>query len=363
MGRQEPDNIDEVNGSVVRLQKKLGYEWAAINEARERTGATLLKLKGTLKGLDSTDASIVAYGSLARGEWTCKSDVDWTLLIDGQADPQHLEVAQNIAIRLKRDAFTEPGPAGVFGSMTFSHDLVHKIGGQEDTNENTTQRILLLLESLSIGKPDAYERVISLIITRYLEDDRGLKYGNLPYKVPRFLLSDIVRYWRMVAVDFVEKQRGRRGEGWGLRNAKLRASRKLLFATGLLTCFSCDMFSTKEAREALSGTERSTAPMAKHLRRVVCAAPLDILAFFLLNLRIKPKTCKMLLGSYDSFLALLNNEEKREHLKNLTPDDIPGDVVFDEVRRITRRFQEGLTSLFFSDDDRVCELIEFYGVF
>jgi hypothetical protein len=28
--------------------------------------------------------------------------------------------------------------------MAFSHGIVHRIGGQNDTNKNTTQRILLL---------------------------------------------------------------------------------------------------------------------------------------------------------------------------------------------------------------------------
>ncbi len=31
--------------------------------------------------------------------------------------------------------------------MDLGHDIIHQIGGQYDTNKNTTQRILLLLES------------------------------------------------------------------------------------------------------------------------------------------------------------------------------------------------------------------------
>ena len=44
-----------------------------------------------------------------------------------------------------------------------------------------------------------------------------------------------------MAVDFASKQRDRAGEGWGLRNAKLRMSRKLIFASGLLVCFSANL--------------------------------------------------------------------------------------------------------------------------
>jgi hypothetical protein len=132
---------------------------------------------------------------------------------------------------------------GTFGNLAFSHDIIHQIGGQNDTNRNTTQRILLLLESATIGRNDqAYERVIRGVISRYLEEDTHLLTADSKrYRVPRFLLNDIVRFWRTMAVDFASQQRDRAGEGWGLRNAKLRMSRKLIFATGLLVCFSCNL--------------------------------------------------------------------------------------------------------------------------
>jgi hypothetical protein len=315
-----------------------------------------------VKGLSSSDACIVVFGSLARKEWTSKSDVDWTLLIDGQADPEHLEVAQKIASRLKDAGFPAPGTTGIFGNMTFSHDLVQKIGGREDTNENTTRRVLLLQESVPFGKPAAHERVLRLILSRYLKDDRGLRFGTLPYKVPRFLLNDIVRYWRTVTVDFVEKQRGQAGQGWGLRNAKLRMSRKLIFATGMLTCFSCEMLSSLQARKEL--VERnSTIAMEEHLRTFVKKTPLEILATFLVELKINSKTAVKLFSAYNSFLKLLNDSSKRDHLKNLRPDDIPGDRVFREVRRYSHDFQNGLTALFFYDHKKLRDLTIFYGVF
>jgi predicted nucleotidyltransferase len=129
---------------ITLLQSYVGKEWPAISRARTRAISAGKKLESTVKGLSSTDASIVVFGSLARKEWTSKSDVDWTLLIDGQADPEHLEVAQDVAGRLRKGKFLAPGATGIFGNMTFSHDLVQKIGGREDTNENTTRRVLLL---------------------------------------------------------------------------------------------------------------------------------------------------------------------------------------------------------------------------
>ncbi len=227
------------------LQSRLGEEWPAIRRARTQSDEISQKLRQALEGLSSTDAAIVVFGSLARNEWT-RSDVDWTLLIDGQADPEHLGLAQKVAQRLESERFAPPGASSIFGSVTFSHDLVQKIGGREDTNENTTRRVLLIQESKTFGKDDAYTRTLKHIFSRYLKDDRGLRFGSLQSKVPRVLLNDIVRYWKTVTVDFVEKQRGQAGHGWGLRNAKLRMSRKLIFATGMLSCFSCELLGADE---------------------------------------------------------------------------------------------------------------------
>jgi predicted nucleotidyltransferase len=120
----------------------------------------------------SEDTSVVVFGSLAREEWTSKSDLDWTYLIDGGANSDHLKISQKIQRFLKDEGYVEPGPTGIFGNMAFSHDVIHQIGGQHDTNRNTTQRVLLLLESCPIGKrTEAYERVIRGVINRYLEED------------------------------------------------------------------------------------------------------------------------------------------------------------------------------------------------
>lgn len=344
------------------LQRKLGVRWPAIRKAHEQTVQTKKKIEKLLKGLSSTDAGTTVFGSLARDEWTSKSDVDWTLLIDGQADPQHYAVGREISARLARAGYAAPGPAGIFGNMTISHDLVQKIGGHEDTNENTTRRVLLLQESVAIGKPDVRRRVLGLILSRYLNEDYGFVYGSLPVKVPRFLLNDIVRYWRTVTVDFVEKQRGQEGRGWALRNAKLRMSRKLIFATGMLRCFSCELLSSVAARRELI-EHQSTAGMEQHLRGFMEIPSLQVLAVLLTELKINPKIARTLFSSYNSFLALLDNRAKREHLKNLHPDKIGSDPVYAEVRTFSRSFQDALTALFFHDNKKLRELTIFFGVF
>src|SRR5579872_58796 len=77
----------------------------------------------------SEDTSLVVFGSLAREEWTTKSDLDWTYLIDGGANSDHLKISQEIQRLLKDEGYAEPGPTGTFGNMAFSHDIIHQIGG------------------------------------------------------------------------------------------------------------------------------------------------------------------------------------------------------------------------------------------
>jgi predicted nucleotidyltransferase len=53
----------------------------------------------------SDDTSLVVFGSLARGEWTVGSDLDWTYLIDGLANSDHLRISQKIEATLEKAGY------------------------------------------------------------------------------------------------------------------------------------------------------------------------------------------------------------------------------------------------------------------
>ena len=104
---------------IQSLQEKLSEQWPAIDRAHVRAAETAEKLDKALEGLASTDAAVVVFGSLARKEWTSKSDVDWTLLIDGQADPEPSWLGADCG-----QSFGRPGicPTGYIGHI-WKHDV------------------------------------------------------------------------------------------------------------------------------------------------------------------------------------------------------------------------------------------------
>lgn len=245
----------------------------------------------------------------------------------------------------------------MFGKMTFSHDVIHQIGGADDSNVNTTQRMLLLLESRAVGRSEAYERVTRGVLRRYLNNDPR----KFRPKVPRFLLNDLHRFWRTMCVDYATKNRDRAGQGWALHNVKLRMSRKLIFVAGMLTCYCCDktLLGYFDPRLAVSSTVDEAV---EFLNQFVRRTPLEIVADGLRHLG-RVETARSLLTAYDAFLARMNDPNIRKHLKELSPDGAEDDGVYRESCRIGADMQRSLQAFFFDDNDRLRELSQEYGVF
>jgi predicted nucleotidyltransferase len=355
--------MEESESKIAQLERRLAADWPHIHEARRLAQQKKDELKSALAGFDSEDTSIVVFGSLARDEFTLGSDIDWTLLIDGSADPEHLEVAHRTEKVVSKLAAKSPGPEGTFGSMAFSHDLIHQIGGEDDTNRNTTRRILLLLESEVVGRPEAYVRVLRSVLERYLMEDHGFLSGTAHYHVPRFLLNDFARYWRTITVDFAYKQRTRFGKGARLRNIKLRMSRKLIYVSGLLTCFNCQLGLGRELNPENCQKSSGSAECIGCLERFLRQTPLEILASTLFELSHLDATARRIFDSYNEFLGMLSDQKTRDHLEALPLEpDLP-DEIFQQARDLSHIFRDGLLELFFDDRSQMFELTKTYGVF
>jgi predicted nucleotidyltransferase len=349
--------------SLLALERKLGAQWPHLTEAIERAVAKRSALKKALADKDDEDTSIVVFGSLARDEFTEGSDIDWTLLIDGHADPKHQDLVTKIREIVKLHSEKEPGREATFGSMAWSHSLVHLIGGEDDTNRNTTQRILMLLESAPIRRREAYDRVCKDILDRYILEDPRFIEGDAKYRVPRFLLNDFARYWRTMAVDFAYKRRVRAQEGAAIRNIKLRMSRKLIYVSGLLVCFACHLELTGEERQKLFDGPDSERRAIDFFRNALQRTPLEILCGTFLRYPHLEKTARRVLDSYHGFLGVLADDDSRKHLEQLVPEREPTDRIYQDLRELSHEFRDGLLDLFFDKESDLFELTRIYGVF
>jgi hypothetical protein len=351
------------NAPIREIEARVSADWTNIREACDLSCRTRAELAKDLVGFDSEDISIVVSGSLARNEYTSRSDIDWSLLVDGFADVNHQAVREKVAEIINRHAAKEPGPEGTFGKLAFSHELVHQIGGEDDTNGNTTRRLLLLLESAVIGRPDAYERVVRNVLQRYISEDRGFVSSAGNYHVPRFLQNDFARYWRTMTVDFVYKLRSRSGDKAATRNLKLRMSRKLVYASGLVTCFGCHLGLIKSPASSQCKVTPNTSECILCLREAMRRTPLEILAIVFLRFPHLDGTARSLFDAYDEFLGMLANRETRTELDEMPPR--PGEEypLWQRARKASHAFNDALLTLFFDEASGMLELTKMYGVF
>jgi hypothetical protein len=263
-------------------------------------------------------------GSWGRRERTPGSDDDFLVLVGGE--PR--EDAEPAIARLDGklgSGEAKPGTQGIFGQQIFVGPLVDHIGLEEDGNANLTQRMLLVLESVPVVGREAYRRAFEQVVDGYVRDHAK------DYRPPRFLLNDLVRYWRTICVDFAGKARAEEGK-WGMRNAKLRLNRKLLFAGGLIPVLDCHRLRRGDQRDWLLDALQ--------------APPTDRLAEAFLRYEAIDEGLRAL-GAYDRWIGLLGDGDVRAHLTSLTRAQAEDDRLFNDVRRIAKEFEQGLVALLF----------------
>ena len=359
----QQQSLIEPPSELNRLHETLDMELPNINGARMDALRFRSRFEAAVFGLTSEDTSIVVFGSLARDEFTDGSDVDWTLLIDGVADPKHLDLARQVKGTLESMDAKDPGQEGVFGNLAYSHDIVHQIGGEDDSNSNTTRRILLILESRAIGRRDSFNRVLNHVLSRYISEDPRFLQRDAQFQIPRFLLNDFARYWRTMAVDFAHKRRTRGGTGMAIRNIKLRMSRKLIFVSGLLGCFSVHLQLADAEKAALLTADNPSQEFVRHLRRVFAQTPLEILAAVVNRYHHLGPIGKKLFGAYDKFLGTLRDPSGRARLNSIAPGAAEADPLFQELRAYSHEFRDALLELFFDEKTGLDRLTRTDGVF
>ena len=176
---------------------------------------------------DQPNYLIGVNGSVARRECTGGSDVDLFFLVNGKTKVSDAREAQNrYRSRLKCVGLVMPSQGGVFENPLKINNLLKTIGGDKDTNEFITRRMLFLLEGEWTFNQQLFEGTRTRLIERYVADDLD------DHKLSLFLLNDVIRYWRTICVDF-EHKTAAADKPRAIRLIKLRFSRMLLYLGGV----------------------------------------------------------------------------------------------------------------------------------
>ena len=316
---------------------------------------------------------VCVSGSVGRGEVVSGSDLDWFLLVDAEVNPAHRDYL-NLLSRQIQDVSTlkSPGPTGTFAGLVSSHELVHRIGGPADDNLNTTRRCLLLLETVGAGPGGGLVlgRVVRNVLRQYCEVNPSLSWRESdPTLVPRFLLNDLIRFWRTMAVDYAAKARERAGVGWAIRNAKLRFSRKLLFLKGALLCLDPELHKvellTNIDPAGMSAADRAAAIGVAVATHCVGLCPLPaagVVAEFA-TAHGPAGSAEAVLRPYDRFLEIVGHDENRRRLETLSFEDAHADDLFQSVRSLSDEFASSVEALLFDGAGGLPALARRYLVF
>lgn len=255
---------------------------------------------------------LAVAGSLARREASSLSDIDLIITIeqeDHDATDAIIQWREALCARLEIE---RPNPNGVFHEP-ISRSRVQRIAGASDEPyHDTSKRILFLLESAPVANAGDYENLLDSIIDRYATD-----VAEDPTKNFVFLLNDVIRYFRLVCVNYQNQKTEETANGkWPLRNVKLRHSRVLMY------------FSMVAAIGLLS-RERG-ADKAAALKLLVRMHPLKRL-FVAYQLADDPCFYRVA-GLYDTFITLLSKEKTRNALRAVDYETRYDSSVFSQLK-------------------------------
>ncbi len=315
------------------LERRSGIRFPNLLRARDLSENKLTARRQALETLDLVrESSVVYVGSIGRAEAIEGSDDDFMLLVENSSDlpnePSGLALVNQTLGTL--DDFEAPGSQGVFAAPVVRAHLIENIGLEADDNSNTTRRMLFLLESTWASNQLYYEETLDGILERYI--DQSVK----DFRPPRFILNDMIRYWRTMCVDFAGKEY-QGPEKWGVRNAKLRTSRKILFAGGLLPVLACAGIRKEE--------------MIPYLKGEFVTPPTDRIASAFLDQEETIDAGARTLAAYDKFLGLLSTAEARNELETLDRNSADKSDLFQQIKKLGISIESGLLALLFQPGD------------
>lgn len=232
--------------SVIMSSLPPGDVQRVLATSRERSEEQLAVMRREAEKMfgDASDIIIGVNGSVARRETTSGSDVDLFVLYSNGSEAAARAKQQKYRDVLLQHGIVMPSSGGVFDEPLLKDQLYSRIGGEDDTNTFITRRMLFLLEGEWIANQAGFEKVRAELIRRYVSDDLDER------KLCKYLLNDIIRYWRTICIDF-EFKTADATKPRAIRLIKLRFSRMMLYFAGVAAVSQTEDMTVEEKRRTL----------------------------------------------------------------------------------------------------------------
>ena len=269
------------------------------------------------------DLCVVAVGSFGRHEASQESDLD-VYVIHGSKGAVSTNQVSPILKKCAEKAGIKD--LGDFNPISLS-EMRNNIGGNDDTNQSITNRILFLLESVCLYNETFYKKAFDRILNKYLSDA-----FNGKTKLPRFLLNDIIRYYRTICVDYEFKTSTKGGKPWAIRNIKLRFSRKALYVGGILV-----LLNSLNKRNRIN-----------YIQNNINRPFVEKVSLILIEQKLEDKY-KEIIELYANFISEIGDPAIRSHLKRLKKSERRADRRFKEMAKNARTFNDLLWKLMQED--------------
>src|SRR5581483_9277846 len=290
----------------------------AIEDAKKFSDEKLHLIREAIKPLVPSGEMVFINGSFARREASPSSDADFYIVTRG-ADLKP-NWAPQVRSEIEKIVPIAPAQDGAFADVEQLDTLISNIGGEHDDNHNITRRMLLLLEGEWLFNDTGLRDIRRRILERYIAD------GITDHQLALFLLNDVVRYYRTMAVDYEFKTvENKKAKPWAIRYIKLVFSRKLLYASGL---FSVATTADQTRKQKLDGLEKLFELTVIDRMKLICGA-----------------AARPMLDSYNHFLTKLEDRALRDHLNSLKKEDRK-DPTFSELKNEGHHFTRELLKLF-----------------
>ena len=118
----------------------------AIERAKVYSEQKLTELREQLKDLVPRDQMVFINGSYARREASAGSDIDFYIVTREAQSVETPAWVADVRAAIEKIVPIEPAEDGAFAKLEPRDTLLHNIGGDHDSNQNITRRMLLLLE-------------------------------------------------------------------------------------------------------------------------------------------------------------------------------------------------------------------------